>query len=568
MQRQILTGPPVEIPSFRPAPSQTLSLVILWSAREPQRVAQHAICETGKRLILGRSPAPDADEQALRFVPHRTAKTASLLRGTEHFQSDAELLGEALSRRQLELFVDGEELQVRNIGRCPLWVNGVLTGAARVRHGDTIHLQQQLLLLCVRRTECPILRHYPIERADSFGLPDRDGMVGESVAMWALREELAACAAGDGHVLVLGESGVGKELVAQTLHRLSARSSLPLVSENGAALSAGIGAALLFGNRRNFPNPGMEERKGLIGVADGGSLFLDEIGDLPSDLQPMLLRVMERSGEYIRLGEESKLRRANIRVIGATNHPERLRLELRRRFHHEITVPSLSERREDIPLLIRHWLSSQLSGRPSLRRFVRNQHPQIDPILLEQLVHHSYRTHVAELSFLLEQAAKRSPGDVLLPSTSGVAIGRTVASPSAAPTQSARAPTWNGTMVAIAAEPAQTVSLATELTEKECPRIEHAGLGCAAVGSAAVQRVGVGSGQVGSRQLPTVESAQRALDEAGGQVVRAAAMLSITRHQLNRMIRRNGLTVRRKSAEDATAHAAICDATQSRSARG
>ncbi len=517
MQRQILTGPPVETPSHRAVPSQTLSLVILWSAREPHRVAQRAICEMGKRLILGRSPSVAADEQALGFVSQRTVKQSLWGHGTEPPQSETELLGEALSRRQLELLVDGDELQVRNIGRCPMWVNGVLTGTAQVRHGDTIHLQQQLLLLCVRQMERPLLHHYPVERADSFGLADRDGIVGESAAIWTLREELAACAAAEGHVLVLGESGVGKELVAQTLHRLSARSALPLVSENGAALSAGIGAALLFGNRRNFPNPGMEERKGLIGVAEGGSLFLDEIGDLPIELQPMLLRVMERSGEYIRLGEESRPRRANIRIIGATNHPERLRLELRRRFHHEIVVPSLSARREDIPLLVRHWLCSQGSVRPELRRFVRNHQPQIEPLLLEQLVHHSYRTHVAELSFLLEQAVRRSPGDVLLPSVAGAPLGR---------------------KSTVLLEPLGSPSARSSF------------------------------GSLGSQPLPTAEAAQRALDEAGGQVVRAAAMLSITRHQLNRMIRRYGLTVWRKTEHGSTSHAAICGATRTRSARG
>lgn len=538
MQRQILTGPPVETPSLSPAPSLQLSLVILWSAREPHRVAQSAICETGKRLILGRSPSAGTDEHALGFVPQRSLGASSLSRSAVHHQTDTELLGEALSRRQLEIVVDGDELCVRNIGRCPMWVNGVLTGAAQVRHGDTIHLQQQLLLLCVRRSERPVLRFYPVERAESFGMADRDGIVGESAAVWTLREELAACASGDGHVLVLGESGVGKELVAQTLHRLSVRSTRTLVCENGAALSAGIGAALLFGNRRNFPNPGMEERKGLIGVAEGGSLFLDEIGDLPIDLQPMLLRVMERSGEYIRLGEESSPRRANVRVIGATNHPERIRLELRRRFHHEIMVPSLSDRREDIPLLVRHWLCSQASTRPALRRFLRNQQPQLDPLLLDQLVRHGYRTHVAELSFLLEQAVRRSPGDVLAPSASGLMVGREGGWDAVSPSLSARAPTLRPRTIELPCGPALPGLL-------DAPSVP-----------------------LGSPPLPTAEQAQRALDEAGGQVVRAAAMLAITRHQLNRMIRRNGLEVRRKSAGSATEDAAICDATRTRSARG
>jgi len=108
-----------------------------------------------------------------------------------------------------------------------------LRGAGKVSPGDTLHLQQQLLLLCVR---APLyatpLRFYPMERAGAFGHPDRDGIVGESSAAWRLREEIAASATSDGHVLVLGPTGSGKELVAQTVHQLSNCRQHSLVVEN------------------------------------------------------------------------------------------------------------------------------------------------------------------------------------------------------------------------------------------------------------------------------------------------------------------------------------------------
>ncbi len=482
MQTLIATGPPAESPRHRYAQSKELSLVILWSAREPHRVGQRALCPEGARLILGRAPATAGDELPLCFHSHRPHRVVEP-------PTSAELLGEALSRRQLELVIDGEGLRVRSIGRCPMWVNGVLTGMARVVPGDTIHLQQQLLLLCVERHRHHQLRGtYPVARLGGFGHPDQDGMVGESLAMCVLRDEIAACAKAEGHVLILGPSGVGKELVAQSIHQLSDRRQRPLISENIATLPASLGAALLFGNRKNFPNPGMEERKGLIGMAEGGCLFLDELGDMMAELQPMLLRVMEHSGEYLRLGEESQPKRANVRFIAATNHPERLRPELRRRFHHEIVVPSLQNRTEDIPLLMRHRLRSEARHRLELARFLQEGELRVDPLLIEQMVHHQYTTHVSELSFLLEQAVKESSGDVLLPLANGTQSARTLRLDVPSETESERA-----------------------LLPIPC--------------------------------LPSPQEAQRALDATGGSVVKAAALLSITRHQLNRLIRRSGLQV-------------------------
>jgi DNA-binding NtrC family response regulator len=240
----------------------------------------------------------------------------------------------------------------------------------------------------------------------------------------------------------------------------------------------------------------MEERVGLIGSADGSMLFLDEIGDMPEEVQPMFLRVAERHGEYFRLGEEGRIRRSDFRLIGATNRPERMRYELKRRFQREIHVPSLNERKEDIPLIIRHLLQVQAQqGDPNALRFCDplTHQPRVHPLLIEQLVRHTYVTNVSEVEFMLGHAMSDSPSDVLLPVRGALPLqGR----------------------------PARST-------------IEHPRPLTAVPARRAADR-------------PTTERAQQALDEAGGNVVRAAAALGLSRHQLNRLIRRHVLKKNRR----------------------
>lgn len=494
-QVHVETAPPPEPERSRSLGSMGLWLVILWSAREPHRVGHSAYCEEGKLHLLGRAPQARDGEAPLSFAAVRPHEA-----GGSEFASDA-ILGEALSRRQLEIRAESNCLIVRNVGRCPMWVNGSLVSRAEIGPGDTIHLQQQVLLLCINRPRVfPLLCGYPKERLAPFSTADADGLVGESYDMWNLRQQLAQLAQGDGHILIVGKSGVGKELVAHALHRLSPQKRQGFVAENIATIPPNLGTAVLFGNRRNFPNPGMEERSGLIGLAEGGTLFLDEIGDMSPEVQPLLLRVMEQRREYTRLGDEAQTRRANVRFIAATNHPERMRAELRRRFHHEIHVPDLNQRRDDIPLLVRHILLSNAQRRPALSAYLHQGQPSIDPRLLEQLVRHSYSTHVAELAFLVEQAAASCEGSVLLPLPPHVLCRRSeVHSPDAVKPPSVPPP--------IESERAPTLTPA----------------------------------------LPTAEQAQRALDLESGFVARAATRLGISRHQLNRLIRRYRLTVSRES---------------------
>jgi two-component system nitrogen regulation response regulator GlnG/two-component system response regulator HydG len=239
------------------------------------------------------------------------------------------------------------------------------------------------------------------------------GIVGESAAVWALRRDIEEAARRPRHTLILGPSGAGKELVARAIHGASERRGEPMVARNAAAIPEGLVDAELFGNMKGYPNPGMPERAGLIGQANGTTLFLDEIGELPPSLQAHLLRVLDE-GEYHRLGETTT-RRSNFRLIGATNRPpSALKHDVLARFEQRITVPGLGERREDIPLIITHLLRAHAydDERVAERFFPgppRHTQPRLRCALVEALVRHPYTTHVRELNALLLSAMRDSP---------------------------------------------------------------------------------------------------------------------------------------------------------------
>jgi len=510
------THPEPDFEETSPSSPDCLCLIIVWSAREPERVGEVGLLlPQSQQWVLGRCPdwsttspamplgrqrptgeiaLPDAGEvvaagaKPLPFFRQRPPGVPDS--GAPESTPNSSIGGEAISRRQLLFRVQSDSLQVENIGRCELAVNGNVVRSASVQPGDTLYLRNQLLLLCSRRPlVMPALRAYPSQYVGAFGAPDLHGIVGESLAIWSLRDRLAMTARATAHVLVVGESGSGKELAVQAIHRISPRGERALIADNISTIPTSLASALLFGNKKNFPNPGMEERIGLIGAAHGSSLFLDEIGDMPEEVQPMFLRVMERNGEYFRLGEESRLQRSDFRLIGATNRPGQLRYELKRRFQREVVVPGLNQRKEDVPLLIRNALHELVRNQDiDAPRFLHNGQPRLHPRLVEQLLHHTYRTHVSEVSFLIGRAMAESSGDILQPLGSQLHIEQQPA------------------------QPAKTKSRPT----RSAPR-----------------------------PLPSAQEAQKALNEHSGDVTRTAAALNISRDQLNRMIRREGLRVPR-----------------------
>jgi len=289
---------------------------------------------------------------------------------------------------------------------------------AMVLPGDIVLLKGQVMFQCVARPRAlPATHDYDPADAGAFGRVDRLGLVGESPVLWELRDQLAFAAKAGTHALVTGESGTGKELAARAIHVRSPRASARFVSRNAATIPAGLVDAELFGNIKSYPNPGTPERLGLIGEATGGTLFLDEIGELPTDLQAHLLRVLD-GGEYHRLGESSP-RRADVRLIGATNRdPTELKHDLLPRLAMRVEMPPLSERREDIPLLVRFLLDRAAEKSPDAVERFRSARGDfdIDPRLVEALLGAPLAGNVRDLDAALWAAmAESKSGTIRLP---------------------------------------------------------------------------------------------------------------------------------------------------------
>jgi DNA-binding NtrC family response regulator len=409
------------------------ALVILWSSEKPPRAGEVALLPPSSApYLLGRGGADEAEaEERVRFVQQRPGES----------RAAPPLAGSKLSRRQaLVRSADGRALEVTRIGRCPMLLRGREVEACKLVPGDVLCFRRELLLLCAQRPRrLPAATSYR-ERDFPFGEADGAGLVGESPAAWELREQLGFAALRELHVLVLGESGTGKELAAQAIHALSSRRSRPLVARSAATLPPGILDAELFGNLRDYPNPGMRERKGLVGEADGGSLFLDEIGELPEDMQSHLLRVLDAGGQYHRLGED-RARTSDLRLIGATNRSaDRLKHDLLARLTLRISLPGLDERPEDVPLLARHLLRLDARrDRDLAARFFDGAEPRLSPELIEALVRHRFTHHARELKALLWQAISRSRGDVVeLTPEVEEALSRTGAPPPPPPAELTR----------------------------------------------------------------------------------------------------------------------------------
>lgn len=216
----------------------------------------------------------------------------------------------------------------------------------------------------------------------------------------------------DATVMIMGESGTGKELIARAVHNLSERESRALVKVNCAALPANLIESELFGHERGAFTGALNKRIGRFELADGGSIFLDEIGELPIELQSKLLRVLQE-GEFERLGSARTIS-VNVRVIAATNR--NLQEEIEKGTFREdlfyrlnvfpIKIPPLRERREDIPLLVQHFLSKH--G----KRFGKKP-PLVTKKVMEQLTNYPWEGNVRELENVIERAMIISQGNKL-----------------------------------------------------------------------------------------------------------------------------------------------------------
>jgi len=241
-----------------------------------------------------------------------------------------------------------------------------------------------------------------------------DEMVGVSPAMQEIYRQLEKLADLPTTVLIRGETGTGKELVARALHYNSRLRTRPFVAQNCAALPETLLDSELFGHRKGAFTGALEDRRGLFELADGGTLFLDELSEMAPPTQARLLRVLQ-DGVFRRLGEE-KERRCRVRVIGATNkdlHREVEEGRFRRDLYYRLNtivlaIPPLRERAEDIPVLCDHLLA-RIARKLELAR------PVPAPEVLEVLSRHPYPGNVRELENILENLVIQAAGQRLEP---------------------------------------------------------------------------------------------------------------------------------------------------------
>jgi DNA-binding NtrC family response regulator len=254
----------------------------------------------------------------------------------------------------------------------------------------------------------------------------RPTMIAESAAMRPVLELLARVGPSDANVLITGEHGTGKEVVARSLHVVSERASRPMVTVNAGGLSEGIFESELFGHVKGAFTDAKADRVGRFELAEGGTLFLDEIANVPLNLQAKLLRVLE-TGEMERVGS-SKTRRVDVRVLSATNanvseevQAGRFREDLLFRLNTiEIRLPALRERREDLPLLANYFLR-QFSQR------YRKRLTGFESAAMQTLLEYSWPGNVRELEHALERAVLMAQGDMVRSSDLGLRAGREAA---------------------------------------------------------------------------------------------------------------------------------------------
>jgi formate hydrogenlyase transcriptional activator len=239
-----------------------------------------------------------------------------------------------------------------------------------------------------------------------------DEIVGESAALRRVLKEVETVAPTDSTVLIRGETGTGKELIARALHQLSPRRDRTFVKINCAAIPTGLLESELFGHEKGAFTGAISQRVGRFELAHQGTLFLDEVGDIPPELQPKLLRVLQEQ-EFERLGSPRTIR-VNVRVVAATNRDlapmvadGQFRSDLYYRLNvFPVVLPPLRERRDDITRLVRHFA----------QKVARRMGRQIETIpaeAMDALVRYPWPGNVRELENVIERAVILSPGPAL-----------------------------------------------------------------------------------------------------------------------------------------------------------
>ena len=283
-------------------------------------------------------------------------------------------------------------------------------------------------LLTIVRTQIEL--HRALQTAERLAAENRllhaqgrPEFIATAPAMQPVLETITRIAPSDANVLVTGEHGTGKEVVARTIHALSLRASRPLISVNTGGLAEGVFESEVFGHVKGAFTDARTDRIGRFELADGGTIFLDEIGNVPIRQQAKLLRVIE-SGEIERVGS-SRSKKVDVRVISATNadlqtasRNGEFREDLLFRLNTvEIHLPALRERREDIPVLTMHFLANYA------QRY-RRQVKGLDPAALQAMMQYAWPGNVRELEHTMERAVLMCRTDQIQPADLGIGIQR------------------------------------------------------------------------------------------------------------------------------------------------
>lgn len=242
-----------------------------------------------------------------------------------------------------------------------------------------------------------------------------DQLIGRSPAIRELREELAYAARSDAKILITGESGVGKEILARQIHKQSNRVRAQLVTINCAGLPDSLLESELFGHVRGSFTGAYRDKPGLLETAHNGTMFMDEVGEMSLRMQALLLRFLE-SGEIQRVGAERAQARVNVRVVAATNRNLTERIaskEFREDLYYRLnvihlTVPPLRDRREDVPELLDYFIAF-FSARHALPV------PALAPEALSQLIAYGWPGNVRELKNFVERLVLRARSGLITP---------------------------------------------------------------------------------------------------------------------------------------------------------
>ncbi len=385
--------------------------------------------------------------------------------------ADLVLTDTAVSRRHVEVRLAGPRMIVRDHSSTNgTRVDGVQVLEAVISSGALLQVGETTVR--VSAVDEPIV--IPLSTKQSFG-----SLLGGSPAMREVFSILERVAPTEATVLVTGETGTGKELVAEAVHDASPRAEGPFIALDCGAVSASLMESELFGHVRGAFTGAIGDRRGVFEEADGGTLFLDELGELPLDLQPKLLRALEKR-EVRRVGE-SRARKINVRVVAATNRD--LASEVNKGSFREdlyfrlavveVKLPPLRARREDIPTLVTHFVKR-----------LRPDAPAPAPELLSRLAKKAWPGNVRELRNAVERV---------------LALGGTQA------TSGEAAPPSDGLLGAVLAMPYK------EGLERWVGEFERAYL-------------------------------QEALRAAGGSVSEAARRSGVTRRHIQRLMKRHGLS--------------------------